>query len=222
MDSLISKPTAEQEFMFMLYERIVALETLVDQQNLKIEKQQADIEKLKKNQLPIRYNISLNEFSDKSRIEWNIKLPIEEAKIVFSDCGRKIPITDLYLDAYITVDDEDVFNGKEVIIIQVPIERGGPGVFEISFILSEMTVRKVMKTIRDFYLGEVTEEQLESIEQAVYGNSMDYNMDIFWNMFNKNKGITWMEMMCRDVKCTELLFMGTENQLDLAFEIYIC
>jgi len=148
---LIPKCTIEQQFMFMLHERIISLEKLNQNLEKKIASQETEITILRNNQLPIRYSIHHNNFNASAILQWDIRKPIHEAEIYYKDCGRKFQISQPFLDAYVCLESES-YEVEEFITFLVPTERGSFGSHRLPMLkLNELNVRKFLQSIYDFY-----------------------------------------------------------------------
>ena len=177
MDLLKPKASTEQEFMLMLHDRIVELEKLVDEQR-------KEIEGLKKKHTPLCYDILKNDFTNGAGIVWDVRKPVEKSNIVFFSCGRKLSIDDNYLDAFVTIGDEG-FDGGETISFNLPLFRESGGIHPIKFVLSDLTLRKLLTAIHEFYHSKATVELLPT----------ECDFDDYHQKIRKNPSITWIDLM---------------------------
>ena len=178
MDLLKPKATTEQEFMLMMHDRIVELEKLVDEQR-------KEIEGLKKKHTPLCYDILKNDFTNGAGISWDIRKPIEQCDVVFFNCGRRLPIDDNYLDAFVIISDETFDGREEKMIFKLPLFRECKGIHNIEFLLSDLTVRKLLQAIYEFYHSPVTLDDLDT-----EGHFEDYRRKI-----QENPNMTWIDLM---------------------------
>ncbi len=183
MDILKPKATVEQDFMLMLHDRIIELEKLVD-------KQATEINHLRKHQTPLSYNILKNSFTNDASIQWDIRRPVNEAEIIFHGCGYTEPIGDVYLDSHVII-DTDIFEPGEKMAFNLPIFRECSGMHKIEFVLSELKLRVLLQSIHDFYHSQVTNEQLEALDNILNETSLDY----CWNIKLNRDNVTWLQML---------------------------
>jgi len=178
MDILKPKATTEQNFMLMMHDRIVELEKLVD-------KQAKEIDSLKMKNMPICYDILKNDFTNKASIKWDVRKPIDQSNVIFYNCGRALPMDDNYLNAFVIISDE-TFDGGETISFHLPLSLFGNDkrIHKIDFVLSDLTVKKLLEAIYEFYHSKVTEDDLNKEGYE------DYRSKLY-----KNPNMTWIDLI---------------------------
>ncbi len=136
----------------------------------------------------MRYIISQNKFEDDSVLEWDIRTPIESAKI--RNPERVITITAAYLDACIVM-EEDVDEDYELTVL-LPILRGCDGVHKINVKLSELTIRTYMQDLYNFYHNPITDEQLWEIQWRLETDD-EYSVRYIQQVVKRHHNMSWID-----------------------------
>ncbi len=159
-DKLLTKCSAEQSFLFMLQERIIALEEKVS--NLQIEN-----ENLKKCIFPgmITYNLDKQEFRNEATPIWDIKNHPTTLKVTYHSAGRDAEMNDIFWNAFVTFDKWTV-DSSEKLCIYLPFEHNCQGVFPIEFNLSDLNFKILFNAIYDFYKENITKEDIDTFKNA--------------------------------------------------------
>jgi len=228
MDPFMSKPTTQEEFMLMLHERIIALEAANEDLKTLVKRQAHEIQELKKNQEHIRFNLHLHEFSNGGFLEWDIRKEITEARIYYKDSGRRIQITDAYLDAALAVDGETLEGDEEYTFI-VPVEKECHGALVLvkNRPLVEMTLRNLLQEMYDFYHREVREEELNKLYKKIQKHvrfseedSVEFVRDMYHNQTSEHK-LRWIDVMTALYEDEEISYIGIQDQYEYIIEIAI-
>ena len=164
-DPLKPIATSEQEFILMLHERIISLEKLVDTQQKEIE-----FLKIYMSSYSIRYNLLENELTNGASILWNIPDGTDCINIIYFDSGRQLEPTKFHFGAHVFVPNETFAYPREITVL-LPIERKSHGFIPIKFSIIDLTLKKLLTIIYDFYNKTVLPEDLNDAED----NMLSYN-----------------------------------------------
>lgn len=188
---------SEQELLLKLYERIQKLE--------------ADVEELRAVH-GLRYNLTTNEFSNNGSLLWNVCEPLEKAKIVFHDSGHERPINNEYWQAMI-IDDMNLYDPKDNIIVLLPIEQDGHGIFPINFTARDLNVKNLLRAIYNFYQQSITKDDIQILIR-----NTQYIYDI--KISEIVEGGKWADLpTMQNMNITQFISIPCN---DNAFELYSC
>jgi hypothetical protein len=146
--------------MLMMFDRIVALEDIVDKQNkeiiaLKIKTQYS-------------YDLTKMNFSNGGTICWNILQHPDTLKIQDYACGKYITVTDDHWNANILFRHETI-DENDMICMKFPTDPMKKAMYPIKFKPSEMNVRKYCMLIYELYATKISDLDI-CIDKNIHGH----------------------------------------------------
>ena len=182
-DKLLTKCSAEQSFLFMLQERIIALEEKVS--SLQIENE--NFKRFVSHGI-ITYNLDKDDFSNGATPEWDIQNHPNTTKVLYCCAGKVGEMNDLFWNAFVTFEGYGA-DPSEKLRIYLPFEHNCPGVFPIEFTLSDLNFNILFTTIYDFYKENITKEDVDVFKNSYASETSDDLIHYLETSLSNNTGL---------------------------------
>lgn len=186
-EELLSKCSPKDKFLFMLQQRIISLEEKVN--TLEIENNSL------KNILchgVVTYNLDKNKYFNQAIFNWDIKNHPDTMTLIYRSNANEELMNSLYWNASI-VYDPYVVNNHENLCIYLPIQYYSKGIFPIQIECKDLTLRKLIFAIYEFYQKDITQSDIDFLK------TIEYNEEVVtflqdkkikrWEVFNSDENL---------------------------------